>query len=251
VPPRYSHGVGHTATLMNDGRVLIVGGGIASGVGTGRVEIFDPRTNAWTEAMPLESNRVYHTAQLLNDGRVLVAGGGTAVENVPIVGDALLYNPQMNTWTATGPMVKMHLMAQSVRLPDGRVLVTGGFTEDQSVRTMTASTEIYDPALNVWTAAADLSQARLFHVLVLLADSQVLAVGGARDWSDRWTENSFIREIEIYDPVANEWRIVGELPQPRAFATATLLLDGRVWVTGGLVMETHWSDTWLISASVP
>ena len=83
---------------------------------------------------------------------------------------------------------------------------------------------------------------------MLLADGQVLAVGGARDWASRWTERSFVREIERYDPVANEWRIVGELPQPRADATATLLLDGRVWVTGGRVMETHWLDTWLISS---
>jgi hypothetical protein len=138
-----------------------------------------------------------------------------------------------------------------VRLSDGRVLVAGGITpEDRVVPTMMDSTEIYDPASNAWTAAADLSQARYSHVLVLLPDGQVLAVGGARDWSSRWAESSFVHEIERYDPVANRWRIVGELPQPRAYATATLLLDGRVWVTGGLVMETIESDTWLIKPSM-
>jgi hypothetical protein len=130
VPPRYSHGVGHTATLMNDGRVLVVGGAIGGGVTTKRVEIFDPQTNAWTAALPLESDRYAHTANLLNDGRVLVVGGDTGVEDVPVVSDALLYNPQTNTWTVTEPMVKMRLMAQSVLLPDGRVLVTGGFPQE-------------------------------------------------------------------------------------------------------------------------
>jgi N-acetylneuraminic acid mutarotase len=247
VPPLYSHGSGHTATLMNDGRVLVVGGAIGSGVITERVEIFNPQTNAWAEAMSLESDRASQTANLLSDGRVLVAGGWGA-SNVPVGGNALVYNPQTNTWTATGPMVKMRIQAQSVRLPDGRVLVAGGITlEDVSLLKMSAKTEIYDPASNAWTATADLSQARYNHVLVLLPDGQVLAVGGARDYDNHLTENSFVREIERYDPVANDWRIVGELPQPREHATATLLLDGRVWVTGGRYLATHWSDTYLIA----
>lgn len=244
VPPLYSHGVEHTATLMNDGRVLVVGGAIGSGVITERVEIFNPQTNAWTKAMSLESDRASQTANLLSDGRVLVAGGWGS-SNIPVGRNALLYNPQTNTWTATGPMMKMRIQAQSVRLPDGRVLVAGGITEgDQWIPKMSASAEIYDPVSNTWVAVADLSQARCIHVLVPLPDGQVLAVGGVRD--NRWTESSFIREVEIYDPLANRWHIVGELPLPRSDATATLLLDGRVWVTGGWYMETHWSDTYMI-----
>ena len=247
VPPLYSHGSGHTATLMNDGRVLIVGGGIGDSIHTNRVEIFSPQTNAWTEALPLESGRWAHTAQLLKDGRVLVAGG-TAPSGAPNRGDALVYNPQANTWTTTGPMVIPRFCNESVQLPDGRVLITGGVPlESREALTITASAEIYDPASNAWTAAADLSQARYSHILVRLADDQILAVGGVRDWDNRWTENSFVREIERYDSVANKWRIVGKLPQPRANSTATLLLDGRVWVTGGRYMGTHSSDTWLIS----
>jgi hypothetical protein len=85
--------------------------------------------------------------------------------------------------------------------------------------------------------------------LVLLPDGQVLAVGGARDWDSKWNNSSFVREIERYDPVANAWRIVGELPLPRAAATVTLLPDGRVWLTGGRNDTTFLSDTWLIGAA--
>lgn len=250
VSPRYSHGLTHSATVMEDGRVLVVGGGIGSGRSTDRVEIFDPQTNGWTEAQPLPADRANHTAQLLADGRVLVAGGWGGA-NTPIGGDALLYDPQADTWTATGPMVEPRIWAQSVRLADGRVLVVGGITqEDQYIPTISASAEIYDPASNTWTAALDMAQPRYSHFLVLRPDGQVWAFGGARDWDCCYTNDSFVREIELYDPVANQWRTVGELPQPRAQASVALLPDGRVWLTGGRVNgqpdALHFADTWLI-----
>ena len=120
-----SHGVEHTATLMSDGRVLVVGGAVGAGLQSDRVEIFDPQTDTWYGAMPLEFDRASHTAQLLEDGRVLVAGGGSAL-GFPAGGDALVYDPQMNTWSATGPMVNMRINGKSLRLSDGRVLVVGG-----------------------------------------------------------------------------------------------------------------------------
>jgi len=54
VPPLYSHGMNHTATVMQDGRVLVAGGCIGGGTFTARVEIFDPQTNAWTAWRELE-----------------------------------------------------------------------------------------------------------------------------------------------------------------------------------------------------
>ena len=247
VPPRYSHGCSHSATLMKDGRVLVVGGAVACCLGTERVEIFNPQTNAWTEARPLESTLGGHTAQLLDDGRVLVAGGSGPNDAPSAGGAALLYEPQTDTWTTTGPMVKPRCYGQSARLPDGRVLVAGGLAlEDKPFPKISTSAEIYDPISNTWTVAADLAQARYSYDddLVLLPGGQVLAVGGARDWY--WTGNSFVREIERYDPAANEWRTVGELPRPRAEASATLLPDGRVWLAGGRTDTTYFSDTWLI-----
>jgi N-acetylneuraminic acid mutarotase len=244
VPPLYSHGLTHTATLMRDGRVLVVGGNIGSYAFTERVEIFDPRTNSWTEAPPLAGERAGHTAELLEDGRVLIAGGQTDPSGL-VGGDAVLYDPQANTWTATGPMVKPRLSAQSERLLDGRVLVAGGMAlEDMPTSTLTASVEIYDPVSNTWSAAPSLSQPRYLYSLERLPNGQVLVVGGARDSECCWNAESFVRAIEVYDPVADQWRTVANLPQPRVYPATTRLSDGRIWLSGGRNDSTFMSDTW-------
>jgi N-acetylneuraminic acid mutarotase len=250
VPPLYSHGVAHTATLLKDGRVLVVGGGIGSGVCTERAEIFDPQTNSWTEAPALPTQRDGHTANLLNDGRVLVAGGVNAI-GLTVGGDAFLYDPRANNWTVTASMVKQRAYAGSVQLKDGRVLVTGGIAADGSpVWHMIANAEIYDPASNTWSKTASLSEARYAHVLSLLPNGQVLAVGGTRDYDSNWSAGSFVREIEVYDPNEKGWQTRGQIPQPGAFAAAALFHDGRLWVTGGYdgpSGESISQATWVIA----
>lgn len=253
VPPLFPHGVSHSATLMMDGRVLVVGGCTGSGVCTERVEIFDPQTNAWRRAAVLESNRASQAAQLLADGWVLIAGGATA-GGPPLGGDALLYDPRTNAWAATGPMGLPRHLAQAVRLADGRVLIAGGIAlGDPTNQAILSSAEIYDPVNNTWTAAADLAQARYAHVLTVLPDGAALAIGGARQWNNVWTEASFVHAIEAYDPATDTWRIVGDLPQPGACAAAAALLDGRVWVTGGIAGRagaTYWQATWLVDPAL-
>jgi Kelch motif protein/galactose oxidase-like protein len=255
VPPLHSHATGHTATLMKDGRVLVVGGCIGSGICTEKVEIFDPHTNHWIEAQPLKSDRASHTAQLLTDGRVLIAGGTGAAGGSPVDGEGAVYDPQTNTWTRTGPMVSPRHSPQSVRLPNGQVLVAGGFPlDDPSNQKMTTSTEIYDPVSNTWKPAADLTEARYTFILISLPNGQVLAIGGAHSWEGWWNADSFVGEIEVYDPVIDRWQIVGELPQPGAYATGILLPNRRVWVAGGQYGDsgsTFPPETWLIISPKP
>lgn len=250
VSPLYSHGVAHTATLLKDGRVLVVGGGIGSGVCTERAELFDPQTNTWTEGPSLPAQRNGHTADLLNDGRVLVAGGGDA-RGFTIGGDAFVYDPKVNNWTVTAPMVTQRALAGSVQLKDGRILIAGGVATDGSpVWHVIANAEIYDPASNTWGATASLSEARFAYDLTLLPNGQVLAVGGTRDHDSNWSEGSFVGEVEVYDPLVNSWQIVGEIPQPGAFAAAALFYNGRLWVTGGYAGQagaTIMQATWIIA----
>jgi N-acetylneuraminic acid mutarotase len=241
---------------MQDGRVLVVGGTIRSGPGisgTEKVEIFDSQTNSWNEAAPLEFDRSSHTAQLLNDGRVLVAGGGGGgVENNTHPGaDAVIYNPQTNTWTPTEPMVSPRIFSNSVRLPDGRILVTGGMAvKDEPKQIMSASSEIYDPSSNLWKAAANLFQARFGFNLVVIPNGQVLAVGGARDLDCCMSQNSFIGAIESFIPSTDQWQVVGQMPEPAEYTTISLLPGDRFWITGGRADPVHSpyvSDTWLIN----
>jgi hypothetical protein len=65
----------HTATLLPDGRVLVVGGEEATGPYLATTELYDPVANRWTLAGSLSGPRGFHTANLLANGRVLVTGG--------------------------------------------------------------------------------------------------------------------------------------------------------------------------------
>jgi len=254
-PPIYSHGVQHTATLLPDGRVLLVGGCIGSGICTDRVELFDPQTNAWTEAASLASDLGSHAAVLLDDGRVLVAGGAGST-GYEAGGAGQVYDPLANLWTITGPMVLGRAQAPMIKLLDGRVMAAGGISISDNPIAL-SSVEIYDPVTNNWTEAASLAQPRYAHNLATLADGQVLALGGAHEYDftggNPWTEDSFIRELESYDPGTDRWYNAGKLVQPEAYAATVSLPDGRLWVTGGGAgsdMGKAWAETWLIAARV-
>ena len=122
----------HTATLLEDGRILVAGGN-----GLAAAEIYDPKTGTFGPTGSMSGAHAYHTATLLADGRVLVAGGiggaGTAT--------AEIFDPSTGTFSPTGPMATSRSHHTATLLPDGRVLITGG-SEDVERRT---AAEIYKP----------------------------------------------------------------------------------------------------------
>ena len=151
------------------------------------------------------------------------------------------------------------VQAPMVKLADGRVLAVGGLVASENP-TALASAEIYDPRTNAWRDAGVLSQPRYAHSLILLADGQVLALGGARSYDypaghpggSPWTADAFVRQLEVYDPAADRWYTVGELAQPQAYAATAWLPDGRLWLTGGGAgsdMAKAWAETWLLTVA--
>ena len=149
-------------------------------------------------------------------------------------------------------MVMPRSDARSVLLPNGDVFVTGGMLSDDLQNRAINGTEIYNPAANTWTLAANLTEARYGFVMALLSNGRVIVVGGARDYEGNWNNNSFVRAIELYDPATNHWQVVGELAHPTAHAAATLLSDGRFWITGGQSGRAIYSlDTWMVQPLSP
>src|ERR1700736_2012172 len=89
---------GHTATLLPDGRVLIVGGFDGQSM-LKSVEMFDPAVGRFRASGSMQWARNGHTATLLSDGRVFVAGGGTAAEGE-------IYDTSSGTFSETRPMIR-------------------------------------------------------------------------------------------------------------------------------------------------
>ena len=207
---------GHTATLLDDGRVLVTGGGTA--------ELYDPSAGTWTATDSLTIARDGHTATLLPDGTVLVAGGRDDAGTDFLAAE--LYDPATGTWTPTGDMTEVRVEHTATLLPDGTVLVAGGTSVDP-----TATAEIYDPATGTWAATGSMVEARFGFTATLLPDGRLLVAGGF-GITEPPTPN-FLSAAELYDPTSGTWTSTVSMVAIRYDQAATLLDDGTVLVTGG------------------
>jgi hypothetical protein len=160
----------HTATLLANGKVLIVGGWDGPNqLNLGTAELFDPVSNTFSPAGSLTLPRSQHVATLLQDGRVMVAGGFGALDTVEI------YNPATNSFTNLGAVLLSGRNTHSgTLLQNGKVLVAGGF----GTEFMLASAELFDPATATSTATGSMNAARASHTATLLDNGQVLMFGG-------------------------------------------------------------------------
>lgn len=208
------NGVRHaaTATVLPDGRVLVVGG--LAGFSMNTAEIYDPGTQGWTTTNPMASARYAHSATLLQDGRVLVAGGYQNSAGIGIAG-VEIFDPGTNTWTPTASLTVPRYQHSGTLLPNGKVLVVGGSDA--------GTAEIYDPATGTWTPTTPPLQGRNVSTAVLLDTGKVLLAGGAGS----------IASAELYDPATATWTATGSMAQGRYAHASTKLASGKVLVTGG------------------
>ena len=79
-------------------------------------------------------------------------------------------------WRITGDLVTARYVHKATLLPNGQVLVAGGYGPDCC--TMLASAELYDPATGMWTATGSMTTPRVDHTATLLQNGQVLVAGG-------------------------------------------------------------------------
>lgn len=168
-------------------------------------------------------DRAAHQATLLDSGKVLITGGcgGRGCESRHAAAE--LYDPLRGTSAAVSPMTTTRTSHGAIRLADGRVLITGGWSD----RGVLASAETYDPATQRFTAVTDMVAARAGHRVVVLDDGKVLLIGGER------AINQPLASVEIFDPLTNAFTSIGEMSTPRSSHVAVRLADGRVLIAGG------------------
>lgn len=272
---------GHTSTLLQDGRVLIVGGQQTPGTPRDSAEIYGLDSTLSLAGSMSEKRGEGHTATLLTDGRVLVVGGGLSGSN-----SVELFDPSSNQWSLTGTMATERIDHTATLLKDGKVLVAGGLAGRRNLN----SSEIYDPSTGQWSPASKMGERRQSHKAALLQDGTVLVAGKSSSeiydpstdsWSltgemvpgkDRWGgatltvlqdrrallaagaaeageyEESLrdIKQAEIYDPSTGLWSAASALLEPRKFHTATLMPDGKVLLIGDKTAELYdpKANTW-------
>jgi N-acetylneuraminic acid mutarotase len=221
----------HTATLLPNGKVLVVAGSQSNHI-LASAELYDPRTRTWSPAGTLRMARSLQTATLLNSGKVLVVGG-SPIQPMYLgsLATAELYDPQTNSWALAASMHTPRSYHTATLLTDGRVLVIGGIEASNDITgRVLATTELYDPVTNTWTAGVPMSVARAKHTATLLADHRVLVIGGTD--ADYYAFSGYFRTAELYDPATQSWSPAASMNYARINATSTLLPDGRVLVVG-------------------
>ena len=180
----------------------------------------------WTPTGSLSQPRLQTTGTLLNDGRVLLVGSLTCNPGCYSYPTAEVYDPTARSWTSTNPLHVARFNHVAVALPDGKVLVAGGYL---TPGVLTATCEIFDPATGLWTMTGSLSTPRQFHQAVALANGKVLVVGGLG--TDGQGSFASLNSAELYDPATGQWSPAGVLATARFSHAVTLLADGRVLVT--------------------
>ena len=227
--------MGHTATLLPDGKVLIAGGYCPGPCAS--AELYDPVTGTFTGTGSLSVARGDHAAVLLANGKVLIVGGtdGAPLCDPPCTTPdpaqiAELYDPSTGLFTETGSLQSERIDPTATLLANNTVLVAGGNVQYAEISGANSSAELYDPTDGTFAYTGSMSIGRYSHSATLLADGAVLIAGGYSGFDHQFASSA----AELYSPAAGTFSAVGSLVTARAEHTATLLTDGAVLLAGGV-----------------
>jgi hypothetical protein len=238
---------GHTATLLKNGKVLIVGGWTGRYDLRGSAEIYDPAANTFTATGNLVIERAGNTATLLADGRVLITGGEDRQENK--IASAEIYDPSTGKFTQTGSMTEARAAHTATALKDGRVLIVGGGSGHYPSQNVHRSAELFEPATGKFSSTGQMTVGRHKHAAILLRSGKVLIIGGSdnRDWHGEYAS------AEIYDPATKTFAATGVMNAERFKipAAVALLPNGRVLVAGGSPFAELFDETTGTFSKVP
>lgn len=207
----------HTATLLRDGRVLLVGGNDASYNDLASALLYNPADGTFTPTTgSLTAKRAFHTATLLMDGRVLIAGG---TGNYSSLSTTEIFDPATGTFSAGPAMASARSGHTATLLGDGRIVFAFGGK---------ATVEVMDVAAATSTLVGSAQGSITYHSATLMSDGRVALIGGQAG-------NAMAKWVHVFDPTLNALSL---LPNGLVFGrgkhVSCLLADGRVLVVGGV-----------------
>lgn len=251
---------GHAATLLPNGKVLIVGGLTNNEEALAIGELYDPKRGKFAAIDRLTDPRIFPTVTMLDSGELLIAGGEVLAFSGPIRDIANVVHDRLNTaeifsaamagFKCVGgasflgavcrpSMLSHRLHHTSTLLRNGRVLLAGG---EGDCLTYKGRAELFDPETGIFLAANEMAAGRQQHTATMLSDGQVLLAGGMSPCN----ANSPPVEAELYDPNPAQPPVyngvfspAASLSEPRAAHTATLIPSGpdkgSVLIAGGSI----------------
>lgn len=202
--------------------------------------VVDP---AWLVLASAPKPRMYGLGATITGGALLF--GGLDASFAIALTDSEIYDAKTRQFRAGPNRATTTLTITAAAVPGG-VLAIGGVASRSST-TAVSTVERYDVAANAWSMAPSLAKPRQAHAVVVLANGDVLVVGGGAD-ADAST-------CERFDPKTSVWRAAGSLATGRTNPIATRLASGKVLVVGGgsnsAELYDPASDAWSPAGSVP
>jgi hypothetical protein len=183
------------SVVLNDGRVLAIGGQNSDSSYLKTCEWFDPATKKWSMAPSMHTPRSFHKAVMLKNGKVLVAGG---YDN-----SCEIFDPATNQWTYTSPMANGHGTGMAMtKIGTDVVLALGGSGNPKKA-------ELYNIDLGTWKATSDLKYDRVFSNIVAASNGYSAIVYGSTsstgmENSELFTvNNGFYSTAVLSEPTSN------------------------------------------------
>ena len=225
--------------LIQDGRVMFVGGAATEvyGPGTRQVKTYNGIKDEWRIQNTINDYRWYPTMIQFPDGDLLAIGGGGLANPVRVKTCEIMDHNSM-VWTYTDSISIGNEVSPIALLKTGEVFMTH------------RPPQLFNIAMKKWRLAADFIQGprnpdgqHPDHEITVLPNGKVVSIG----YDSRYYPNNPADNVEIYDPVSNSWKLGTNMLPIRYWCKSTLLPDKKILVTGGFKVtptDTSYVNEW-------
>lgn len=225
--------VGHTATLLDDGNVLVAGG-TCNGKNLSSAEIYDYKAGIFNAISSLNQARQEHVAVKLQNGKVLFCGGVrlSYSYNKELFKSVEIFDPNLKKFINVASMLLDHGNNMTATLLlDGRVFVCGGIGREGVM----SSAEIYDPTRNIWERAGTMNVGRYDHSAALLPDGKVLIVGGRGQVESQ----ELVWRAELFNPFGGKSKLLEKLKITGDQVSIVVMHDNRIFLSKARNLKTN------------